>query len=196
MARRHNSNHSNGNSVRSNVASGRYKGSSRISGGDHMSVRSNAERTSTRIAAGTNAQNIPIDPATIPTGANFGAITFMQGANSLRLNTGNIRTGHLSVMLSMLQDPIQCGSILKYCQRTHSSENLCFIMMVSRFRDAMSSDLTAWPKTWQEVDAEVEGKTVTDTIWPSKRLHKSIVQKLVKAVWDNFLSDDAVTQIW
>jgi len=50
----------------------------------------------------------------------------------------------MSTMIAMLQDPVQCGYLLRYCQARHNSENLCLMMMVSRLRDALAADSDAW----------------------------------------------------
>ena len=136
--------------------------------------------------------------------ANMDGLAFFNnGTNSLRLNTGNLRTAHLSTMMAVIQDPVQCGFLLEFCTRQHNSENLCFIMMVSRLRDAMSTDAKAWPKSWSQIDAECLAKANStgapidsiDTDWPSKTLSKVAISKLVQTIWDNFLSDDATHQI-
>lgn len=133
---------------------------------------------------------------------NMDGFAFFNGSNSLRLNTGNLRTAHLSTMMSVIQDPVQCGFLLEYCTRQHNSENLCFIMMVSRFRDAMSTDINVWPKSWAQVDSELLANNnigtpvdPTETVWPSKVLSRDSINKLVTSIWDNFLSNDATNQI-
>lgn len=133
---------------------------------------------------------------------NMEGLNFFNGVNSLRLNTGNLRTAHLGTMMSVIQDPVQCGFLLQFCTKQHNSENLCFIMMVSRFRDAMSTDAKSWPKTWTQVDAELllnsnKGAPIDpeDTSWPSTVLSKVAISKLVQSIWDNFLSNDAPHQI-
>ena len=119
--------------------------------------------------------------------------------SSLRLNTGNIKTLHLGIMMSMVQDPIQCGYLLHFSTLEHNAENLCFIMMVSRFRDAVCQDNEAWPKTWEQVDMEIQGQDEDElslsTRWPSKRLHRPNIQKLVDVIFDTYLSDESIAQI-
>ena len=50
------------------------------------------------------------------------------------------------MMLSILQNPIECGFLLNFSNLEHNAENLLFAMMVSRFRDAVCQDAAAWPK--------------------------------------------------
>ena len=120
--------------------------------------------------------------------------------NSLRLNTGHIRTLHLGFMMSMVQDPIQCGYLLDFSTQEHNSENLCFIIMVSRFRDVVCRDYESWPKTWIDVDKEMDGldtnEIAANSCWPSTKLSKSNIEKMMNSIWDEFLSDNAPTQIF
>ena len=75
--------------------------------------------------------------------------------NSLRLNTGNIRIVHLAAMMDIVQDPLKCGYLLHFTTLEHNSENLCFIMMVSRFRDVVCQDTEVWTKSWIDIDVQV-----------------------------------------
>ena len=166
------------------------------------SKRSNRDsiRASIRVLSGAKLENNDVTKLGMTKRAlpgNFG-INIMD-TGSLRLDTGNIKTAHLSVVMNMLQDPVQCGYLLNFSNKEHNAENLCFIIMVSRFRDAMRQDMAAWPRSWEELDKEFEGKDekelTANAVWPSKRLHKPIIQKLVQSIWDNFICDEAVTQI-
>ena len=153
---------------------------------------------SLRMVSGTNVKSLPEKVNDRPHDhSSIGA--YYRNTDSLRLNTGHVRIQHLRVMMSILQDPIQCGYLLNFSSLEHNAENLCFIMMVSRFRDAVCQDMSAWSKSYTEIDVQVHNQDVTElaanTTWPSKRLYKPTIEKMVRSIWDEFLSDDAVTQI-
>ena len=121
---------------------------------------------------------------------------------SLRVNTGDIKlkNSSLSILMSILQDPIQCGYLLQFCTSEYNSESLCFIMMVSRFRDAFNKDMDAWPKKWIEIDEDIHGKDeyeiAHNTVWPSKKLNRPEIAKLVQTISKEFLDEDADNQIF
>ena len=154
-----------------------------------------------RLLSGANLQNNPSENLESNFDvAEFYALTLVR--NSLRVNTGNIKTHkkHLNNMMSIVQDPIKCGYLLYFSTLEHNSENLYFIMMVSRFRDVVCQDIECWPQRWEDIDDEISGQDEIElsqnTCWPSKRLLKSTIQKLVQSIWEAFLSDDAPTQIF
>ena len=45
---------------------------------------------------------------------------------------------------------------------------------------------------WVAVDKDVEGKDVDElaanTTWPSKKLFRASIQKMLKSIWDDYLS--------
>jgi hypothetical protein len=91
--------------------------SHRIGSSSKMNITTHQNTASIRMIAGANATNTAPEPAEslMPVAGPGGAAMFM-GANSLRVNTGIIRVTHLSVMMGILQDPIQCGYLLRFCQ--------------------------------------------------------------------------------
>ena len=121
---------------------------------------------------------------------------------SLRVNTGDIKlkNSSLSILMSILQDPIQCGYLLQFCTSEYNSESLCFIMMVSRFRDVICQDSEAWPKKWIEIDEDIKGKDeyeiAHNTVWPSKKLNRPEIAKLIQTISKEFLDEDADNQIF
>ena len=129
-----------------------------------------------------------------------------------------------NVMISIIEDPIQCGYLYAFCDSEHSVENLSFIMAVIRFRELLMIDRASWSRNWIEVDTlfgtlENNIKTAsafdetTGTIneallseedklklkmvntWPSKRIEKSPAEQAVEDIWNTYLSDSAATQI-
>jgi hypothetical protein len=77
-----------------------------------------------------------------------------------------------SVMISIIEDPLQCGYLLNFCELEHSTENLCFVMEVVRYRENFSSDREAWPRSWQHID-EAEGLGSTSKTHRALSLHAS-----------------------
>ena len=164
----------------------------------NRSIRRSQKGASLRCLTGANFQN----KATTKNSGVEDIYLSTISRNSLRVNTGDIknRSNHLSILMTILQDPIQCGYLLQFCTLEYNSENLCFIMMVSRFRDAICQDVDAWPKRWTEVDKDISGKDENEiaqnTTWPSAKLNKANISKLIRAIWKEFLSDDAANQIF
>ena len=164
----------------------------------NRSIRRSQKGASLRCLTGANFQN----KATTKNSGVEDIYLSTISRNSLRVNTGDIknRSNHLSILMTILQDPIQCGYLLQFCTLEYNSENLCFIMMVSRFRDAICQDVDAWPKRWTEVDKDISGKDENEiaqnTTWPSAKLNKANISKLVQSIWKEFLSDDAANQIF
>ena len=130
----------------------------------------------------------------------------LSGVNALKISklletntTVGIKLKNAAI-LAILHDPIQCGYLLNFTECEHNSENLCFIMMVSRFRDAFNKDIDAWSKSWTEIDREITGQDehylTHMTTWPSTQLLKPTIGKMAQAIWDEFLSDTAKSQIF
>lgn len=71
-------------------------------------------------------------------------------------------TVHQNVMIAIIEDPIQCGYLLTFCESEHSTENLTFVMEVIRFREVLSCDKITWTKSWQAIDAEMGLSSTTD----------------------------------
>ena len=131
-------------------------------------------------------------------GLNDNITDHSTNSESAKSNVDN-NDQRFAIVLSMLQDPIQCGYLLYFSTLEYNSENLCFIMMVSRFRQAMRQDCAAWPIKPAQVDKETAGQDefelVRTTTWPSKKLSKTTIEKMVQSIWDEFISDDARSQI-
>ena len=56
----------------------------------------------------------------------------------------------------MIDDPIGCGFLLRYCVRQHNEENLNFIIEVNRFREVFSNidvEKQIWTKTCAQIEA-------------------------------------------
>ena len=72
--------------------------------------------------------------------------------------------------------------------------------MVSRFRDVICQDSEAWPKKWIEIDEDIQGKDECEiahnTVWPSKKLNRPEIAKLVQTISKEFLDEDADNQIF
>ena len=164
--------------------------------------RKNSLVQSIRAVAGANmvlSQTVDTNVVTLGLDRSVRGPDIFAQSSSLRLDTGNLKTAHYNVIMSILRDPVKCGYLLNFCNKEHTAENLCFIMMVSRFRDSMRQDFSSWSKSWEELDRELQGRDenelVAKAVWPSKRLQRSDIQKLIQSIWDNFISDDSVSQI-
>lgn len=124
------------------------------------------------------------------------------------------KSGELRVE-DLIDDPIGCGFLLRYCRRQHADENLTFVIDVSRFRDIFAilqgNHNLLWSRAWQEVDKDVPtGDPVSLTqlmhsIHAAEAVHKmrwSMVEKLcveaeraAQRVYALYIADDAPTQI-
>ena len=173
-------------SVRSTRISSRFPNSLRR-GNSSTSQVSSIRKISHRVLSSSNALIIP-------------ELLDNNHSTLFSINTGPIKSRRYENMVSILHDPIQCGYLLHFTEFEHNSENLCFIMMVSRFRDAFYKDTDAWSKSWTDIDKEIAGQDEHylshTTTWPSTQLLKPTIGKMAQAIWDEFLSDTAKSQIF
>ena len=120
---------------------------------------------------------------------------------------GSLFSDYMLPMTKTINDPIQCGYFLAFCEQEHSLENLLFVMDVDRFRDYMKIDKKCWQGKWIDTDAQVFQNFVTsETVdvadlgsfksgWPSKVLQRREIERKMKELWDSYLSDSAPHQI-
>lgn len=120
---------------------------------------------------------------------------------------GSLFSDFMLPMTRTINDPIQCGYFLAFCEQEHSLENLLFVMEVDRFKDSMKIDKKCWQGKLVDIDAEVFSNFVTsETIdmtkfgsiksgWPSKVLQRREIDRKMKEIWDTYLSDSAPHQI-
>ena len=119
--------------------------------------------------------------------------------NGSAKTTSSSKNRHIRTLLGILQDPIQCGYLLQFTTLEHNSENLSFVMMVSRFRETMNCDVESWPKRWTQIDKEIhdrnENEIVANTTWPSKKLLKPAIELMAQSIWNEFLDENANSEI-
>lgn len=120
---------------------------------------------------------------------------------------GSLFSDYMIPMTNTINDPIQCGYFLAFCEHEHSLENLLFVMAVDRFRDEMRSDKKCWHEKWFEIDSTVFANLVTNeafdqdllsprqSVWPSKVIQRREVERKMKDIWETYLSDASPRQI-
>ena len=133
--------------------------------------------------------------------SNVNSISTMGGRRA------SLFSDYMLPMTKTINDPIQCGYFLAFCEQEHSLENLLFVMEVDRFRDNMKADKKCWHERWLDIDNSVFVNLVTsETIepseflstksgWPSKVLQRREIEKRMKEMCDTYLSDAAPHQI-
>jgi Regulator of G protein signaling domain len=127
--------------------------------------------------------------------------------SSLGGQRGSIFSDHMLPITKTINDPIQCGYFLAFCEQEHSLENLLFVMEVDRCRDDMKVDKKCWLTKWKEIDSTVFTNFVTNetfdidpvtskkSVWPSKIVQRRQIERNMKEIWDTYLSDSAPRQI-
>ena len=103
----------------------------------------------------------------------------------------------------VLNNPISCGYLLSFCDTQHNSENLHFIMVVDKFKDNYT-DPACWSKPWRDIDEEINineinpgnfSQVLQPTQWPSKVCSSSAMEADVDEIWENYFSDEGLSQI-
>lgn len=95
----------------------------------------------------------------------------------------------------VLTDPIQCGYLLAFCTKEHSTENLNFIIEVNRYRDIIgNSDSVSWTRTWIEIDADADA-IARNIKWPSVKLREDAVRAHAQKIWDDYLSQESLFEV-
>lgn len=96
---------------------------------------------------------------------------------------------------TVLNEPIQCGYLLAFCEREHSTENLNFIVEVNRYCDMIgNSDRVSWTRPWTDIDAELLTRTI-EPKWPSIKLRETAVRAHAQKIWDDYLSEETQFQV-
>ena len=120
---------------------------------------------------------------------------------------GSIFSDYMLPITKTINDPIQCGFFLTFCEQEHSLENLLFVMEVDRCRDDMKVDKKCWLTKWKEIDStvftnfvtnetfEIDSLTSKKSGWPSKIIQRRQIERNMKEIWDTYLSDSAPRQI-
>ena len=110
-----------------------------------------------------------------------------------------------------INDPIQCGYFLAFCEHEHSVENILFVMEVDKFRDAFLVDSKGWPTKASDLDTKIFENMATSEFtsdmdiniqdlvnrnqWPSKFVRRKHVENWMKTIWDSYLCDTAINEI-
>lgn len=127
--------------------------------------------------------------------------------SSLGGQRGSIFSDYMLPITKTINDPIQCGYFLAFCEQEHSLENLLFVMEVDRCRDDIKVDKKCWLTKWKEIDSTVFTNFVTNETfetdpltskksgWPSKIIQRRQIERSMKEIWDTYLSDSAPRQI-
>jgi hypothetical protein len=92
-------------------------------------------------------------------------------------------------------------------------------MEVDKFKDFFLSEKMYWHKAWKEIDLELDLKNITadktntkdrivevqelldtdclidERLWPSAKISRTVVESMIKYIWETFLSDKAEFQI-
>ena len=111
---------------------------------------------------------------------------------------------------NIINSPVCCGYLKEFCNQQFNVESLQFIMEVDAFQASLSVDKISWIDDWRAVDAaiaqemglatideviELEKKTPTAFLWPSRILNKATVKADLQSIWDSFIEDSAPLEI-
>lgn len=135
-------------------------------------------------------------------------ITMVRSGSSLKMTT---EAAYGMELENVLENPMCCGFLLRFCEDEYNAENLHFIMAVDKFKDFVRSvDSRTWKKSWQDidklclrdVDVSQDSEKVKSTKiefddsspWQSS-LDKKAMQLQIQQLWDSFLSNNAPNQI-
>lgn len=121
---------------------------------------------------------------------------------------------------NLIDDPVGCGYLLRFCIRQFSAENLNFIIEVNRYREVFYQihsiiQVPEWNLSWQELDLKITknhfsperlGFTLTQLVHELKKGDMNVkwsiydrlceeADKRLQKIWSTFISNDAETQI-
>ena len=138
---------------------------------------------------------------------------------SMMLNaTGAITDINCRPIARLLNQPIQCGFLLAFCQAQHCAENVSFAIEIDRCKDYFSLDRKNWPRnrTWNELDTEFGvitesfdpivaceleddmrrgNQIIPAGTWKSTKVPLDTIDSFLRLIWDNYLWHDADSQI-
>lgn len=124
----------------------------------------------------------------------------------------------LSKVESLLNQPIQCGFLLAFCQAQHCAENVSFAIEIDRCKDYFALDRRNWPRDrkWSDLDVQYGVLTevydpmvaceleddirrgyhiIPSNTWKSTTVPLDTIDTFLKLIWDNYLWHEADSQI-
>jgi hypothetical protein len=109
-----------------------------------------------------------------------------------------------NIIISIIEDPIQCGYLRTFCDSEHSCENLLFIMEVIKLRELLLNNNDSrliWTQSWPDLDDEymIEEAVPADFSescpWPTNLVDRTAVTDQIDVIWTKFLAKTASDRV-
>lgn len=131
-------------------------------------------------------------------------IAAQQGALKLATaleHQNNIRKKYSSIE-SIIEHPICCGYLMKYCENQHNSESLSIVNDIDEYRELFSGDGDSWMEDWRDLDVatkindsdNIDINLLNGVVWNSTAIESEVIEK-INGIVMKYFNKDSITEV-